>query len=61
MQNREEWLKKHLNLMNRASLEKPVQSRLHGVDGKEDVKLSCGFGYNRRGGKANAKVYTPDQ
>ena len=28
---------------------------------KQDVKLSCGFGYNCRGGKANAKVYTPDQ
>lgn len=64
MQNREEWLQATFeDLMNRARLDDDdalnVYAEVYSV--KEDVKLSCGFGYNCRGGKANAKVYTPDQ
>ena len=62
--NREEWLQETFEqLMNRASLDDNLYKAVYqSVDAvKEDVKLSCGFGYNCRGGKANAKVYTPDQ
>ena len=64
-QNREEWLKATFeDLMYWASNHECTLSRQvwHSVlMAKDDVKLSCGFGYNCRGGKANAKVYTPDQ
>ena len=65
MQNREEWLQATFNdLKYRASNHENTLSRQvwHSVlMVEDDVKLSCGFGYNCRGGKANAKVYTPDQ
>ena len=64
MQNREEWLQATFeDLMNRARLFDDVALNVYAAvySVKEDVKLSCGFGYNCRGGKANAKVYTPDQ
>ena len=65
MQNREEWLQATFNdLKYWASNHENTLSRQvwHSVlMVEDDVKLSCGFGYNCRGGKANAKVYTPDQ
>lgn len=63
MQNREEWLQATFeDLINRARHEHAARDVWFFVDkAKEDVKLSCGFGYNCRGGKQNAKVYTPDQ
>ena len=66
MQNREEWLKETLDdLMLSAGLHKPGEDTntvsLAVALVRPDVKISCGFGYNCRGGKQNAKVYTPDQ
>ena len=66
MLNREEWLQETFDsLMTRARLDiddnRVTAIWLEVENVREDVKLSCGFGYNCRGGMQNAKVYTPDQ
>ena len=65
MSNREEWLQSTFkDLMYWSSNHENTLSRQvwYSVGMVEkDVKLSCGFGYNCRGGKDNCKVYTPDQ